>query len=1045
MDSSDKWKRSFEPVAQPAATAQPTFDSTTASAAAPASVVHRPLPLPQQQAVPPSSLPTVVPHQTQRARAWAVDPSPAVEPRPMDRAESESAGTRGAVGTTSGTLNLDVDRWLEEACRGPSGGRNRSASSSTTPAAEDIKPWLNELHGAEANRARKSFKPRLPPPPPALQPKIVQGKSSAPAFKSRLPPSTSAPPTSTATSAHPPTTIVQPLPQPAAAAAPVIAEPTRSELPARSAPVKRVELPPKPSPAVALPPNLPQCPPPAGPHGLPDKPVMAPQPASNGQLAPQSQPADSSAPSRLAPPPSVNAPVGEHRELPASFSTVDKSSTSSQAEARPSPSASPQPAPPPPPPPSQVKHIQTESTPQPQEPTTSKHPSLSSKEKAFALLPQDGTEFTSSESFYTACYNASIKAFRLSTWKNTEVSTLRAECSLRQRKNCRFSIAAVRSQGKWVVSNEKSRLEHNHVCEVPLDEESEEEDSDDEGPLVQRPPQRISNRGSTHPDPIAGSSSSSAHDSPPRSPSEPSTSSNTSPRIFPPLDPHKPAPPMVKIGDTFDSRFAIHCAASKAAYARGFAIVVSKSLGDGSILGFSCRRGVNQSGLSLAERCHFKLDVEVTEDDDGEEEWKVIRLDEEHNHSPSTQAALGEWKEPRGEQRPRNYPSRAGADGSDSDDFSSEEGSSEDGESSDEEFKPSRKRRRVQNVYSEEEDSSAETRSTDGQRSRASPASSPTSIASLQPLDPSSVARPLPQVGGIFSSRALLHTAASKAGYDRGFVVLVYKVLREGRFVLGCKYSVKSRSRAGAKPCPFRIMVKVTTGKDGEERWGITRVVHEHNHRAHSKQEMGAWKPPCKPRPDSGALKAKKRNRDAEDDEESDGSSGSEARVKIKKKRQRSSSTSGKRRAGNDDSDSEDERPSSSSRSPPPHKKRRASSSLPTPRLSKTPPAPTRRPQPDAPFLPSLTSFLIALAPSLGQFAPILLSLGVDSVEAVMGLILLDEGELERFVKMDRRGDQGREGGVRSLTELPPMERAKLKSGLKKGRAWVEVCEGVGM
>jgi len=157
---------------------------------------------------------------------------------------------------------------------------------------------------------------------------------------------------------------------------------------------------------------------------------------------------------------------------------------------------------------------------------------------------------------------------------------------------------------------------------------------------------------------------------------------------------------MVKVGDTFDSRFAVHNAASKAAYARGFAIVVSRSLCGGNVLSFSCRRGLSQSGLPLAKRCQFKLDVEVTRRDDGDEEWKVIRLDEQHNHPASTQEDLGEWKEPRGEEQSRRYASRPstihsdGEESTSSGDDSSEGGeASDDGGSSDEEGRSSKKRR----------------------------------------------------------------------------------------------------------------------------------------------------------------------------------------------------------------------------------------------------------------------------------------------------------------------------------------------------------------
>lgn len=82
-------------------------------------------------------------------------------------------------------------------------------------------------------------------------------------------------------------------------------------------------------------------------------------------------------------------------------------------------------------------------------------------------------------------------------------------------------------------------------------------------------------------------------------------------------------------------------------------------------------------------------------------------------------------------------------------------------------------------------------------------------------------------------------------------------------------------------------------------------------------------------------------------------------------------------------------------------------------------------------FLPSLTSFLIALSPSLGKFSPILLALGVDSVDAIAELLMLEEAELARLTRMDRRGESGGEGS-RSLMELPPLERAQLKSSLKE-------------
>ncbi|ORY43581.1 hypothetical protein BCR35DRAFT_311198 [Leucosporidium creatinivorum] len=1024
MDSRDRWKRSFEPVAQPAATARPTSDSTTASAAAPASVVHRPLPLPQQQALPASHLPTAVPHQSQRARAWSVDPSPAVEPRPMDRAGSESAGTRGAVGTTSGMLDLDVDRWLEEACRGPSAGGERSASSSTTLAAEDIKPWPNEVHGAERNGPRKSFKSRLPPPPTA-QPMEVQGKPLSPAFKSRLPPASSAAPTSTATSTAPPTTIVQPLAQ---SPAPIIAEPARADLPQPPARIKRVELLAKSSFATASPPSLPQRPPPARPNGPPEEPVVTPQPASNGQLATPPQPADSSAPACLPPPPSINAPVAQRRDIAASFSTVEGSSISAQAEARSSPPALPQPAPPPPPVP--VKHTQTESTPQPQDPTTSQSPLLSSKEKALALLPQHGTQFTSPEAFYVACLKSCLKAYRVPTWKNSDsTSTLRAECSLRKRKGCRFSIAAVRSHGKWVVNEGKSRLEHNHAWEGPLDGGNEDADSDDDLPLVQRPNRLNPRRGSSQPDPAAHTTSSTPTS--PSSTSKPSATGVTSPRVFQPLDSNKPAPPMVKVGDTFDSRFTIHCAASKAAYARGFAIVVSKSLGDGSILGFSCRRGVNQSGLSLAERCHFKLDVEVTENDDGEEQWKVTRLDEEHNHLPSTQAALGEWKEPRGEQQVRRYSSKPSTIHSEGEEESSEDGSSE------EDFQPTRKQP-VSNGSVSENDSDVD-REISFKRKKTTNSASPVpssrstsdnifALRTLHPHDSTKAAPPFPRVGDVFSSRKEFHTSASKAGYARGFFVVIYQTFdTNSKLIFSCGKSTKGGGFPLEHRCPFRIAVKVTSDKSGRERWDVQSVSKKHNHAGVPPKEMGPWRPPQKPRGSKKSESAEKgRSRRGEmgaNDEgsssEDDGSEDDEL-PPPPSKRQRSSSTTS---------------------SAPPLKKHRAASSLLTPRPSKTPPTISSRYfsalKPDASFLPSLTSFLIALAPSLGQFAPILLSLGVDLVEAVVELTLLDEAELERFVKADRRGEAGGEG-TRSLMELPPMERAKLKSGLKKGRAWID-------
>lgn len=270
---------------------------------------------------------------------------------------------------------------------------------------------------------------------------------------------------------------------------------------------------------------------------------------------------------------------------------------------------------------------------------------------------------------------------------------------MRKSKSCRFSIAAVPSHGEWVVSAEKSRLEHNHPCGQEEDSDGEpfaflgevdqaahHQSPSDDLPLAKRPPPKLK---APRPAPPAPPSTARP------SPSKPSTSSSSTARIFQPLDPTTPAPPMVKVGDTFDSRFAIHTAASKAAYARGFGIVVSKSLCGGSVLGFSCRRGVNQSGIPLAQRCRFKLDVEVTTDDDGEEEeWKVIRLDEQHNHAPSTQEELGEWKEPRGEEQSRKYASKPSTVHSDREGGSSDgEESSDDDESSGEEFKPSRKRR----------------------------------------------------------------------------------------------------------------------------------------------------------------------------------------------------------------------------------------------------------------------------------------------------------------------------------------------------------------
>jgi len=102
------------------------------------------------------------------------------------------------------------------------------------------------------------------------------------------------------------------------------------------------------------------------------------------------------------------------------------------------------------------------------------------QEKAFALLPQHGSQFTSPEQFYAACLKSSLEAFGVPTWKNSDsTSTLRAECSLRKSQKCHFSIAAVRSEGKWVVSKEKSRLEHNHAWRKKQ-VESEDEDPDGE-------------------------------------------------------------------------------------------------------------------------------------------------------------------------------------------------------------------------------------------------------------------------------------------------------------------------------------------------------------------------------------------------------------------------------------------------------------------------------------------------------------------------------------------------------------------------------------
>jgi hypothetical protein len=132
---------------------------------------------------------------------------------------------------------------------------------------------------------------------------------------------------------------------------------------------------------------------------------------------------------------------------------------------------------------------------------------------------------------------------------------------------------------------------------------------------------------------------------------------------------------------------------------------------------------------------------------------------------------------------------------------------------------------------------------------------------------------------------------------------------------------------------------------------------------------------------------------------------------------------------------------SNSASSAPARKKHRGDSSLPTPRPSKNPPTTSHRSlsasRPDSAFLPSLTAFLTALSPSLAQFAPILLALGVDSLEAIVELHILEEAELERLAKLDRRSETGREGS-RSLMELPPLERAKLKSSLKKAKAAIE-------
>lgn len=308
----------------------------------------------------------------------------------------------------------------------------------------------------------------------------------------------------------------------------------------------------------------------------------------------------------------------------------------------------------------------------------------------------------------------------------------------------------------------------------------------------------------------------------------------------------------------------------------------------------------------------------------------------------------------------------------------------------------------------------------------------------------------MPKVGDVFTSRPDLQIAASKAAYARGFKLAVLGGQGRDLFVVGCKMSVKEGGLPAGHRCPWRLGVSMS-GQGKHERWKVVRRADEHNHAPSTFAEMGAWRPPNKPRRTSGAKKRSKPkattvvddgSTDEDSDESEEESSDSEeeesiAQRKVKRRRVLSNAENAKDEEGMEGAPRSVSTSSSSAPS-----RRRASTSLSTPPLPKAPP-PLRPPKPkllvDRAFLPTLTIFLTSLSPSLSAHAPLLLDLGLDSVDSLVALLLLDEETFDRFFLPGREQSLG---GARSMMDMPPLDRAKLKSALKKGRsAIVEVDE----
>lgn len=101
---------------------------------------------------------------------------------------------------------------------------------------------------------------------------------------------------------------------------------------------------------------------------------------------------------------------------------------------------------------------------------------------------------------------------------------------------------------------------------------------------------------------------------------------------------------MPQVGDTFDSRQAMHTAGLRAAYDSGFSFIITKSLKESSqVMEFGCNKGATT--IPLEERCPFRMVVSVTKSK-GAEEWKVTSLRNKHTHPATPADQMRPWKDP---------------------------------------------------------------------------------------------------------------------------------------------------------------------------------------------------------------------------------------------------------------------------------------------------------------------------------------------------------------------------------------------------------------